>query len=362
VGATGDLARSIVESNRRAAGVQVVVTAGGRTICDEGCGLAGPGRPMTPDTIQSLFCLTKPLVAAAACALAEAKGFSIDDDVRELSLGAARRLGAHRCTLRDVLSHAAGLHDVRAAEVMFMPVAARQRALDSVPAVAEWNVGRDHAYSEFHGWNVLRVLIEDAYHVPFGAALRQALLEPLGLDDVYFGVTDAEWVDVRERLGVHYAIEDGYTRPLLHELLRKHLDDRAMQTIGGYGSARALAAFYAAVLAVGRGCSRAGLPSPALTRAMVQPTAPPAVDPVLTARLSFGLGFMTDLADLFGPAAGPDAFGHMGLLGSSFAFADPACDLVVVFVSNGFLTADDDRLETRVRLIEAARQDALVTA
>ena len=52
----------------------------------------------------------------------------------------------------------------------------------------------------------------------------------------------------------------------------------------------------------------------------------------------------------------------VGMLGSSFAFADPACDLVVVFVSNGFLTADDDRLETRVRLIEAARQDALVTA
>src|SRR3954454_24116722 len=100
---TRDLALSIIEDKGRAAGAQIVVRAGGKTICDEGLGEAQPGRSMTPDTIQSLFCLTKPLVAAAACGVAQEHDYSLDDDLRSLSPSLMALDIGHRINLRDVL-------------------------------------------------------------------------------------------------------------------------------------------------------------------------------------------------------------------------------------------------------------------
>src|SRR4051794_22837955 len=260
MGTTRDLALSIIEDKGRAAGAQIVVTLGGSTICDEGLGEAQPGREMTPDTIQSLFCLTKPLVAAAVCAPAGEHDYSLDDDLRSLSPRLTALDLVHRISLRDVLSHAAGLQQMLAAEVMFAPRANRAKSGREVRFADDWKIGVDHAYSEFQGWNLLRVLIEDTCEDAFGPSLRRALLDPVGLHDIHFGVDDAAWADVRERLGVHYVIEGGPPRPMLHELMRKHLDDPALQTIGGYGSARALAAFYRAALRVLSGQSVPGLP------------------------------------------------------------------------------------------------------
>jgi CubicO group peptidase (beta-lactamase class C family) len=356
-----ELVGSIVDRGDRGAGAQFVVTIRGDRFVDDGFGIARPGHRMTPDTVQSLFCLTKPIVGASVLAVAERRGISLDEDVARSSPRLKRMLGGRSLCLRGVLSHTAELHRVLAAEVMFMPRADRLAATKQIAFATNSNSEAHHAYSEFQGWNVLRVWLEDVTGLPFGAAMRSASLEPLGLRDLYFGVDDTEWEDVRERLGVHYQMDQGVARPLLHELLRKHLDDPAMQSVGGYGSARAVARFYCAALRARAGETVEGVPSPSLVRAMVTPRAAAQVDPVLTLRVSFGLGFMTDLQGAFGPSIGSAAFGHIGLLGNAFAFADPELDLVVVFVSNGFMIDDEQRLVARASIVRAIYDEVSVT-
>lgn len=264
--------------------------------------------------------------------------------------------GDRRVALRDVLSHAAGLHTVLAPQVMFLPRPERAAAGDRLVFADGWRTGVDHAYADFQAWNVLRVWLEDVVGEPFGRFVR-ARLTAVGLDDLHFGVGDDEWAAVSDRIGVHYDVIDGRCRPMPHELLRKQLDDPAMQSIGGYGSAAALARFYELVLGALRGTPPRGFPSPARMREMVTPTAPPAVDPVLTSTLSFGLGFMTDLTETLSPSVGARAFGHLGLLGHAFAFADPDIGLVAAFLPNGFLVADAGRFATRASVVDAIYRD-----
>jgi CubicO group peptidase (beta-lactamase class C family) len=362
---TREAARARLADGVSGVGSQVVVATRRTTTCDVAIGEALPGRAMTRDTVQALFCLTKPLVAASVCACAEERGIGVDDDVAANSPRVARMTAGRPVTLRDVLTHTAGLHPVMGAEVMFMPRAERLQRCEQVTWAPDWRVGVDRCYSDFQGWNLLRLWLEDVTGVRFGEYIRRALLDPLGIGDVYFGVNDDEWDDVSARLGVHYEMDHGIPRPLLHELLRKHVDDPEMQSVGGYGSACAIARFYRAALDVIGGREVVGLPSPVLLREMVQPSGPPAADPLLTSVLSFGMGFMTDLRTAFGSAIGPRAFGHFGVLGGSFAFADPDRDLVVVYVANGFPYSAAHRskvLAARAAIVDVVYSDAAVAA
>jgi CubicO group peptidase (beta-lactamase class C family) len=348
--------REIVAEGRRLRGAQLVVSVRDRIICDTALGAAGPDRTMAGDTVQHVFCLTKPVVATAVCIAAENSGIPLDADVRDASPRLAAMLGGRELSLRAVLSHAAGLHPVLAAEVMFQPRDGREAAAAAVSFAEDWPLGEAHAYSEFQGWNVLRLWLEDITMMSFGDAVRHWLFDPLALTDIYFGVRDDEWEDVERRIGLHYDIGRTLARPMLHELLRKHFDDHTMQSVGGYASAAGIAAFYRAILR-GREEAVAGLPAPATIREMTTPTAVPVLDPVLGSEVSFGLGFMTDLAGALGPALGPRVFGHLGALGQSFAIADPDTGLVGVFCSNGFLVKDGERRGSRAALCEAMYED-----
>jgi CubicO group peptidase (beta-lactamase class C family) len=355
-----ELLDALVEERRRLVGAQLVASVGDTFLYDLAVGEALPGRAMEPDTIQSLYCLTKPIVATATCLIAEQHGIDLDADLSRSSPRVAHMLGGFVLSLRDVLSHAAGLHPMRAADVMFLPRPDRERATTQLVIDVEASIGTNHTYSEFQGWNLLRIWLEDVSGVSFGTCVERTVCEPLGLRDVYFG-SDGTWPALQERLGVHYEVNERYAKPLVHELLRKHLDDPAMQAIGGHASARDIARFYGAVR---RGLRESvpGLPNSSTLWEMATATAPPAVDPVLTSTVSFGLGFMTNLSVVLSESLGPRAFGHLGLLGHSFAFVDPECDLVVVFCSNGFLVDDRDRQQVRAALCDAIYEDVMAAA
>jgi CubicO group peptidase (beta-lactamase class C family) len=361
---TSEFVRSIVANGDCGAGAQLVVRRGGQTVMHESFGEARPALPMTESVIQGLFCLTKPVVACAVCAAADSAGISLDDDVRSVSPRLATLLGDHRVSLRDVLSHRAGLHPVSAAEAMFMPSDERHRASERATFADGWRIGVDRAYSDFQGWNVLRVWLEDMTGRSFSAALRHTMLAPLRLHDCYFGVTADQWHDVRNRLGVNYQFDNGVALPLLYGLLRKMLDDPLMQTVGGHGSASAIAQFYEATLDVMSGQTRAGLPATERLQEMVQPSGPRATDPLCSTPVAFGLGFMVDLQEAFGTAIGNRAYGHLGLMGNAFGFADPDLDLVAVFVSNAFLLAPQEQQgigRMRRALVDVIYRDVAVT-
>jgi CubicO group peptidase (beta-lactamase class C family) len=360
-----DLARSIVDQGTFGTGMQLVVMQHGRVLLNECNGEARPGLAMARDTVQALYCMTKPVVACAVCATADAVGVSIDSDVRDVSPRLAILLGDHRISLRDVLSHRAGLHLVSAPMAMFEPAAKRRELTERATVAGSWRVGVDHAYSDYQGWNVLRVWLEEVTGLPFGVAVRETTLAPLDVDDCYFGVSDAQWIDVRDRLGVNVQLDNGTLLPLLHGLVRKFLDDPLMQVIGGYASAEAMARFYQSTLDVLAGRPRPGLPSPTRLGEMIEPTGAPATDPVLKTPVAFGLGFMVDLVETFGASIGNRAFGHLGLMGNAFSFADPDLDLVAVFIANAVYFSDEGKHgigRMRRSLVDAIYSDVAVAA
>lgn len=365
MGAARDFARSIVDQGTFGTGMQLVVRQRGRTLANESVGLARPGSPMTRRSIQCVYCMTKPVVASAVCATADSVGVSLDGDLRDISSRLATLLGDRRISLQDVLSHRAGLHLVTAPEAMFLPGPQRMEAVGRATFPDEWRIGVDRSYSDYQGWNVLRVWLEEVTGLPFGVAMRTKTLAPLGLDDCYFGVADEQWHDVRDRLGTNFQLDNGTLLPLLHQLLRRFVDDPLMHVIGGQASAEAMAGFYEAVLDVLAGRPRQGLPGPARMREMVEPNGERASDRVCTAPVSFGLGFMGDLVEAFGESIGTRAFGHLGLMGNAFAFADPDRDLVAVFVANAVYFSPEGKQgisKMRCSLVEAIYADAAVAA
>ena len=360
-----ELVRSIVDAGTFGAGVQLLVRHRGRTVVEESIGAAQPRAVMTTDSVQGVYCLTKPIVSCAVCATADAHGIALDGDMRDVSPRLAKMLGDHRVSLRDVLSHRSGLHGVSAIEAMFMPPAQRLHIAEHASIAKGWRVGVDRAYSDFQGWNVLRVWLEEVTGVPFPDAMRAVMLSPLELDDCYFGVTDAQWSAVRNRLGTNYFVDQGVPLPMLHGLLRKFIDDPLMQAIGGHASATAIAHFYEGALDVLAGRPRAGLPGVTRLREMLEPTGRPQTDPICNTPVAFGLGFMVDLAEAFGPSIGGAAFGHLGLMGNAFSFADPDLELVAVFASNALLFTPEQRSEVgdlRRSIVDAIYHDVAVAA
>ena len=104
------------------------------------------------------------------------------------------------------------------------------------------------------------------------------------------------------------------------------------------------------------------MPSAAVLGEFCSPARPRVHDAVLDRECTYGLGFMTDLADhQFGQECSPSSFGHSGNVGSSFAFADPAFDLVVSVVYNGVVDAESAFLRRRA-LVRSIYEDLALHA
>ncbi|MGH9185701.1 MAG: serine hydrolase, partial [Acidimicrobiales bacterium] len=64
-------------------GAQASVMSSRGPVLEIACGDAGTGG-MTVDTLHSVWCLTKPIVAMAACSAVEAAGLGLDSTLAEL--------------------------------------------------------------------------------------------------------------------------------------------------------------------------------------------------------------------------------------------------------------------------------------
>jgi CubicO group peptidase (beta-lactamase class C family) len=342
------------------AGLQAYVSRGAVALLSLGAGVSGPGRAMTSETIHNLYCLTKPIIAAAVAIVFERRGLSFDVPLTQYSPRLAGVLDGSPITLRHVLGHTAGLHEPTAPALMLSPRAVRMRHLEAPAPAAGWQVGVDRAYSEVQGWNVLRTLIEDVEHSSLTDVTRQSVLLPLRIRDLCFAVEDCEWAAIEPRIGVHYDCAAGTFKPMVHQLLRKYCSDASLAVIGGHGTMEALGRFYEAVLRCVGGELVWGLPSPALMREMVTSDGHVGFDPIVQRELGFGLGFMTDLSSGWTACVGTAAFGHLGLLGTSVAFADPELGLVVAIMGNTFaMTEAASTRADRLALLRAIYADVM---
>jgi CubicO group peptidase (beta-lactamase class C family) len=166
----------------------VTVVKDGRVLGIEAFGVRAPGRAgapgaaPTPDTMYYIASITKTYLATAVCALADDGRLSLDDPVRKhlprFALPKAPDGGA-RITIRDLLSHRAGL--IHGQPIVMLDAFTGEITEDRYYKwLAVTRPKGETAYSNVH-FTLLGRVVEAAGGKPLREYLHDRVLEPAGL-------------------------------------------------------------------------------------------------------------------------------------------------------------------------------------
>ncbi len=177
------------------------------------------------------------------------------------------------------------------------------------------------------------VLIETLAGVDYRVFIRERILEPLGLGgELYVGVPDAEG---KRAADIHEPSADG------RQVRRAEENNDASRRAGspgggGYGTARAMAAFYQMMVRGGtlNGCR---LLSPRTIEYVTRNFTGDRIDGYVGMPMHRGLGphvrGTTDTVRGLGSLAHPHTFGHGGV-GSSYCWGDPDSGVSFAYLTN----------------------------
>ncbi len=363
--------RELFEENfarRREVGAACAAWRGDELLVDLQGGFRDRARtlPWERDTLALAFSTTKGVVSLAL-ALAHSRGL-LDPDARVTELWP--EFGAHgkeRVTVRELLGHRAGL--LTPPERIHPGLLADPDRAAAVYARAAplWEPGACHGYHALtygaYAGELLRRV--DPHGRTAGNFVREELAAPLG-EEFHIGLPES--ADDRAAEVVPFRLYE--LRPgalplglLLRILVPGSLPRRAMANprfwspaaLGrpewrrvefasgnGYGTARALARFYAAFAAPGGPLSVDRATTDALTDYPDPPRLGP-VDRVARAETAYSLGFLRPTRD-FSFGTSEQAFGMAGA-GGGFAFADPNTGVGFAYTPNrmGVHLFDDPR-------------------
>jgi CubicO group peptidase (beta-lactamase class C family) len=309
------------------------------------------------DTMFRVYCSIKPITAIAIAKLVDADVVALDEPLGCI-LSEVRALRTSNITLRDVLTHRAGLREPSGVQMEMLPPARRAQILfDETEMPADWNSDHQTAYSEALGWAVLGRLIETLTHETLADHLRSSVLDPLGLHDTWIGMPREHYQSNAYRVGLNY---DFRHPPKVFPVLMENLERVCCEVncaYGGYSTATDLARFYARLLVQLRSGSQPCLPAAETLHDFCTATPESRYDVVLQRTCAFGLGFMRQLnTHHFGTYCSELAFGHSGWSGSSFGLADPATGLAIAAITNGLLPDAAAHL-SRLNLLRAIHDD-----
>ncbi|MCY3818054.1 MAG: serine hydrolase [Gammaproteobacteria bacterium] len=191
----------------------------------------GGGEEMTPDTVGWIASMTKPLTGAAAMQLVERGQLDLDAPARAVvsALGEARVLegfeedGTPRTrapkrdiTLRHLLTHTAGFsYETWSASILTYQTATGTPGIISCQEAALgtpllFDPGDRWEYGISIDW--IGKMVEAVSGQRLGEYFRNHLLEPLGMRDTAFRITDG----MRARLAkIHQRADDGSLVPLM---------------------------------------------------------------------------------------------------------------------------------------------------
>lgn len=332
-------------------GAAVTIVLDGRVVVDlwGGHADAARSRPWQRDTMVNVFSVTKALSTVCVLRAVERGLLDLDAPVARAwpEFAAA---GKERITLRQILSHRAGLPAVRAplAEGTMLDHPAMASAL----AAQEpwWEPGTAHGYHVNTFGFLLGELVRRTSGASIGRMLRDEVAVPLGAD-VHLGVPRREQARVAEFLwtaAVPSPPDDPAALPDAVALQwntyfnppgisgsggwvnRTAWRDAELPSTNGHASARGLARVFAA-LANDGALDGVRLLEPA-TLATATDEHACGDDLVLLRPSRFGLGFqLTQPERPLGPNAG--AFGHFGS-GGALGFGDPEARLAFGYVMN----------------------------
>ena len=317
------------------------------------------GDPWEEDTISMSFSVTKGVTATALHILVDRGSIDYEDPVAKHWPEFAQA-GKQAITVRQLLSHQAGLYPIRS-------------YIDSAERVLDWEYMTDvlaraepehlpgdrHAYHAWtFGW-LVGELVQRVSQKPLGEFLASEIAEPLGLDGLYVGATADVHSRAASTLMPHKPIDVERLRPAgkrieagmraLHvpfsveAFARAHiphgmesLDLDASRVLSacipaanGLFTARALARLYAAL---GNGGELDG------ARLMSRETLARAVEiqsrrrdyALFGTRMNWRLGYHQAFTTRGGLAT---SFGHLGANGAC-GWTDPSQDLSVGYVRN----------------------------
>ncbi|MEU0597861.1 serine hydrolase domain-containing protein [Streptomyces sp. NPDC006393] len=328
-------------------GAQLVAYHHGRRVVDlwAGDGLDG-------ESLTGVYSITKGAAHLVVALLVQDGVLDLDREVARYWPEFAAE-GKERLTLRELLSHRAGLVGVEGGFTTGELADDRAMAARLAGQKPWWEPGTAYGYHAF----VMGALTGEVVRRVTGRSIAELYEErvraPYGLD-FYIGLPEElepRWLEVlplvptpeqAERLAARAAAPDsvraiasntGGDRPPID--LVAFANTRAVRALGptssgGVGNARGVAGMYAAAISTVDG--RPALLSP-VTVAEFARLHTPGTDLVTDQVNHFGLGFEY-LAERY-PFLGEDSFGHSGATGS-LGFADPASGVAYAYTRRRF--------------------------
>ena len=314
-------------------GAQVAVARHGKLALFRSIGDArlDPARvPAADDTVWLLYSNTKVLTACAVWLLAERGALAFTDRVAA-HLPGFEANGKGEITIIQLLSHQAGFPN---ADVPSQAWDDHELLRKTVCEYAlEWAPGsRVHYHGRAAHWTAA-ALIESLTKLDYRRFIREEVIVPLALgEELFVGVPDA----VQGRAAdMHEPGPDGRAVKRADE---NNARFRRAGTPGGggYGTARAMAAFYQMLLH-GRTLDGRRLLSPRTIAYVLRNYTGERVDGYMGMPMHRGLGphlrGTTDTIRGLGSLASPRTFGHGGV-GSSYCWADPDSGVSFAYLTN----------------------------
>jgi CubicO group peptidase (beta-lactamase class C family) len=320
-------------------GLQVAVYHHGNLVIDAVAGVAdkSTGTPVTPDTLFTVYSVSKGVAATALHILAEQVKIGYDDPIAKHWPEFAQN-GKEGALVRHALSHRTGIpHLPPGADLD--TVADWSGMCDRVAANTPlWAPGETLCYHALtYGW-IVGGVAERADGRPFPRLVDEEIVQPLNLNGLYFGVPDSELdrvatleespeILVREPGAIPDIAPEGSLSDA--QMNRPEIRQSCLPGYGCCTTARSLAKLYASLIGDGVDGSRL-LPPDRVRQASTLEA--DGLDASSGFPLRFALGY-----GLGGPDSAigsrSSAFGHGGY-GGAHGYADPEYGLAVGLTKN----------------------------
>lgn len=321
----------------------------------EGWRDAGRSIPWTADTLVLVWSATKGLSSACVLHALDHAGLDLSTLVEEI-WPAFGQNGKDHLRIEHLLSHQAGLSAVVDPSAQFTDHESVINALEKQAPL--WPVGEGHGYGPRTYGFLADELVRRITGKPLQEYWRSQFGDPLGLD-LWIGLPEEEHPRVAQMLAARMSCGDAEEDFIQALQTPGSLTQKAFTTpkgtftatgmnnpanrsasfpsLGGIGSASALAKFYAMLASGGIWQGKRYFSEKAL--GWMQTRLFQGIDKTLVTETAFSAGFMMDPIDeagrkkraTFGPSL--TAFGHPGA-GGSLAFADPENGLGFAYVMN----------------------------
>ncbi|MGK5551081.1 serine hydrolase domain-containing protein [Actinomadura kijaniata] len=310
-------------------GVNAAVAAhvGGERVVD-----LWTGPDYGPDSLQGVYSVTKGVAGVVVALLVERGLLDLDRPVADYWPEFARA-GKERVTVRTLAGHRAGLLNVDGgftSEELIGHTRLAERLAAQAPM---WEPGTRHGYHGLTIGTLVDELVRRVTGTPLGEYYHREIAGPYGAD-FFIGLPESEEPrvvlpkplffggdrGVPDFMPELFAVAMNLGRRTGEGDLPARRDFRAagVPSIGGFGSARGVAAVYAAALG--------GLLSPETIRE---------VSAVVSDGEDAVIGFPTRYGTVFelSPAGRPAAFGHAGAAGA-LGYADPQTGVAFGFTTD----------------------------